>query len=309
MSTISLPPKVKDKTYKIGIGGRIKLLFFKLGYGHIGGLAAVGAYFFITQLLHGQHTTIGSTLITFPDVKGVWDHLLDATAANGGLLNIMPHGDWNTIRHLIRPLYEGIFGGLLFALVSYNPFKVKLKENPPLLSRIAIATRIIPTIYRPVTAIQIILLPLTITLFSIPGVAAGYGIDEALKAIFKVHSFAPALGSHPDVVQKFYSGSFDAKIIGIFASLFFAGRVAKPVFNFVLRYFAQRRALAGKKARFLHPPAFKNLVQFYTDAPRAELVRKQDRHGAIIRTVVPASAVLVAAFAGLGYYVLRFIAG
>lgn len=304
------PKKAKDKAHRIGMLGRAKLLVMKLGYGHIGGLAAVGGYFFVTQLLHGQHTTFGSRGIAFPDVKWAWDHLLDQ------VIPVQSHAQWTTTRHLIRPLYEGIFGGLLFDMIAFNPFKVKTKDKPPLLSRIAIKSRIIPTVYRPVTAGQMLALPLTITLFSLPGVAIGVGADRLLRAITHVGSLAPTLSAHPSVVEKFYTSAFDAKIIGLFGSMIFARRAAKPVFNFVMRYFAQRRALAVKKTYWYHPPAFRFLVDdykldhFYTEldgASSAEVA--QNRHGRGVHAVTAGLLITIVGWAGLGYYVLRFVAG
>lgn len=295
-----------EKKPKVGLFAQVKnLALFKLPFGHLGGLAAVGAYFFITQLLHGQHTTIGSTGITFPDVKGTWDHLLDTSAANGGFVAVMSHPHWTTIRHLIRPLYEGVFGGLLYQFIAYNPFKVERKDEPPLLSKIAISLRFIPTMYRKVTPLQIVCLPLTITLFSLPGVAVGYGIDRGLRAILKTKSLAPTLSAHPSVVDKFYTASFDAKVIGLFASLFFARKAAKPVFDMIWRFFAQRRAARGKRCHWWHPEAYQALVRSY-QGNRAAV---RDEHSTAVHVLIPTTVLLVLGMAGLGYWVLRYVAG
>lgn len=308
--------KVKDKSAKIGFVGHLKLLLMKIPGGHIGGLAAVGAYYFVTQLLHGQHTTVWNAGVTFPDVKYFWDHLLDAPLRDGGLVNAMSHHEWNTWRHLVRPLYEGIFGGLLFMFVSINPLKIaqQLKRDkhgdpaPTRFTRAEIALKFVPTLYTKVTPFQLGMAPVTITLYSIPGVLLGYGVDRLLRLILHVKSLAPALGAHPSVIDKFYSGAFDAKIIGLFGAAFMAKRPAKALFAHTVQYFAQRRALAGKRCHFWHAPGYAKTVQYYIDNPHVAMLR-QGGHTNVLRVATTSAALFTLGMAALGYWVLRFVAG
>lgn len=318
MSTLALPKrKPKDKSGKIGLLGHLKILLVKLPASHIGGLAAIGAYFFFTQLLHGQHTTVGSREVTFPDVKYFWDHLLDTSLRQGGLVAWLSAHDWTTWRHLVRPLYEGIFGGLLFLFASINPVKVdkKLHRNasgtitPSRVAKAEIRFRFIPTFYRKVTPLQIVALPLTITLYSIPGCLAGFGVDRLLRLILHAKSLAPALSSHPSVLDKFYSGAFDAKIIGLFGAAFFASRPAKVVYTHVLNHYAQRRAWAGKKTHWWHLPGYRLAVRYYAGGALVTSATPVDTRSRASRLAISGSTVFVLGMAGLGYYVLRFVAG
>ncbi len=294
----------------------IHTLLYKVGFGHIGKLAVVAAYFILTQTLTGQHTTIFGSPVTLPDVKGTWDHLLSRTAAHGGLVQVMSQHAWNPLRHLIRAVYEGIFGILLFRQIGYNVLKVRAKDKatPSGLDRFFL--RFMPFVANkhqghPITPLQYVALPFVVTIASAPGVAIGYGILYALVHVAHATWLSPHLQAHPSLTAKFYSENYGAVLVGVFAGL---TRLVRYVTNPVLRsntvYFARRRVARNKKGAWWHPPAYR---LFLDDLARNADAQERAQAALAARSNV-ATAFLIGGWivifglAAYGYYVIRYVA-
>jgi len=294
----------------------VHTLLYRVAFGHIGKLAVVAAYFILTQALTGQHTTIFQSHVTLPDVKGTWDHLLSRDVAHGGLVHVMSQHAWNPLRHLIRAVYEGIFGILLFRQIGYNVLKSRAqdKATPSGLDRFFI--RFMPFVANkhqghPITPLQYVALPLVVTIASAPGVAIGYGILYVLVHFAHATWLSPHLQAHPSFAAKFYGENYGAVLVGVFAGL---TRLVRYVTNAVLHsntvYFARRRVARGRKGAWWHPPAYRLFVD---DLARHADAQERAQAALAARSNV-ATAFLIGGWivifglAAYGYYVIQYVA-
>jgi hypothetical protein len=290
-------------------------VLYRVGFAHLGKLAVVAAYYLLTQTLTGQHAEIFHHTVHLPDVKGTWDHLLTRDVHHGGLVDVMSQRAWNPLRHLIRAVYEGIFGILLFRQIGFNVLRARARERPPSgVDRFVI--RLMPFVAnkhqgRQVTPLQYIALPLVVTVAAIPGVAIGYAVVQLLHHFAHAPWLSSQLHGHPSFAAKFYADNYDAVIVGILAGLTGLVRyVTNPVLYANTLYFARRRAAKGKAGAWWHPPAYRLLAD---DLARYEGGQKSARAALDARSNA-ATAILVGgwvaifALAAYGYYVIRYIA-
>jgi len=294
----------------------IHTLLYRIGFAHIGKLAVIAAYFVVTQTLTGQHTTIFTSHVTLPDVKGVWDHLFSRDAAHGGLVHVMSQPAWTPVRHLMRAGYEGIFGILLFRQIGYNVLKARAKDTgePSSVDRFFI--RFMPFVANrhqghQITVLQYAALPLVVTVASIPGVAIGYGIVYALHHLAHATWLSPQLHAHPSFAAKFYASDYDAVIVGIFAGLTrLVSYVIDPVLHSNTMYFARRRVTKGRKGAWWHPPAYRLLVddlERHPDAQEHAQAALDERSGAAT-TLLVGGWIVIFGLAAYGYYIIQYIA-
>jgi hypothetical protein len=222
---------------------------------------------------------------------------------------------WNPLRHLIRAVYEGIFGILLFRQIGYNALRARARERKPSsLDRFVI--RFMPFVANKhqghqITPLQYLALPLVVTLASVPGVAVGYGIVQLLHHVAQASWLSPHLKAHPSFAARFYADNYDAVIVGIFAGATGLVRyVTNPVLHSNTMYFARRRVARGKRGAWWHPPAYRLLVN---DLARFEGGRETaqaalDARSHLATAFLVGGWVLVFALAAFGYYVIRYIA-
>jgi hypothetical protein len=254
-------------------------LVYGLAFGHIGKFAMVAVYFILTQWLHGQY--IGSWHAW--NVKGVWDHLLSANIANGGLHAWLSQAQWNTVRHTIRPFAEGLFGALLFQQIGANPLK-HLKTH-------ASAGRILATP---------LLVAITGTAVALPMFLIGLPL---LHHITHSNVAQVTLQSHPALWQKIYADYYDAVIVGIIAG-FAVRRVSRKALCTNMYYFCRLWRRVGLGASLLMPPGMRHQVQALKSEPR-----DTDSHaGGYLTAAIIFMSLLTATLAGYGYYILTNIA-
>lgn len=293
----------------------IHTLFYRVAFAHLGKFAVIAAYYLLTQTLTGQHTTIFHHHVHLPDVKGTWDYLLTRVVRHGGLVHVMSQRAWNPLRHLIRAVYEGIFGILLFRQIGYNVLRARAREHEPsALDRFVI--RFMPFVANKhqghqVTPLQYLALPFVITVASIPGVAIGYGIVQLLHHVAHATWLSPHVHAHPSFATKFYADNYDGVIVGIFAGLTgLMSYVINPVLYSNTMYFARRRVARGKQGAWWHPPAYRLLAD---DLGRYEGAQAGARTALDARSNV-ATGFLVGGWvvtfglAAYGYYVIQYIA-
>lgn len=290
-------------------------LLYRLAFAHLGKLAVIAAYYLLTQTLTGQHTSIFHHHVHLPDVKGTWDHLLTRNVRHGGLVHLMSQRAWNPLRHLIRAVYEGIFGILLFRQIGYNVLRARARaREPSALDRFVI--RFMPFVANKhqghqITPLQYLALPLVITVASIPGVAIGYGVVQLLHHVAHATWLSPRLAAHPSFAAKFYADNYDAVIVGIFAGLTGLVRyVTNPILHSNTMYFARRRVARGKRGAWWHPPAYRLLVddlaRHEDGQQRAQAALDARSNAATVFLV--GGWVVIFALAAYGYYVIQYIA-
>ncbi len=293
----------------------IHTLLYRIAFAHVGKLAVIAAYYLLTQTLTGQHTTILQHHVHLPDVKGTWDHFLSRDVRHGGLVHFMSQRAWNPLRHLIRGVYEGIFGILLFRQIGYDVLRARARQREPsAVDRFVV--RFMPFVAnkhqgRQVTPLQYLALPIVTTVAAVPGVAIGYGIVQLLHHVAHATWLSPHLSAHPPFAAKFYADDYDAVIVGIFAGLTGLVRyVTNPILHANTMYFARRRVVTGKQGAWWHPPAYRLLVDDLAryEGAQARARAALDAHSNVASVILIGGWVGIFALAGYGYYVIRYIA-
>jgi hypothetical protein len=222
------------------------------------------------------------------------------------------------LRHDIRDVAEGFYGGAIAQQLVWNAFRrhrIRSIAKPMnLLDRIEAALRI-PNLRsgRKLSFWQVpYALVLWAPLYGVPGFAAVYLLDSAIRHDVSVlqHTVA-GLGPHASLWQRTASldtGNWDKKVMGLAASLFFGRRPLRKVFDGVQLWFAERRVASGRPLRWYHPPTFRARCNDVAGQVQAGLLTVSDRFGTLQAALLAALLVPVMVFAGLGFYVLTFIA-
>jgi hypothetical protein len=262
---------------------------------HVGTLIVVALYYLAFQ--------------TFPGVKYDWDHALTGGLHFWGLhvhLALLSTAHWTQWRHLVRNVGEGLLGGVLAQAIIWNHFKVKPKPRN-WVDKVEIALHI-PNLKdeRRTSGWQMLALPLLVLVYAIPGFAIGAAVSHLIQnGLAHVHLHQVSSNA---VIQSLWTGKVSQKVVGLFASVVFARRVGRGVYDDVQLLFAERRRAAGKPLAFYHKlvPTFAARYNGIdsTDAAAAA-VAGHDRLAAwIVRVSIPIGIGL----AGFGYYVLAYIA-
>jgi hypothetical protein len=262
---------------------------------HVGTLIVVALYYLAFQ--------------TIPGVKYDWDHAFTGGLHFWGLhvhLALLSKAHWAEWRHLIRNVGEGLLGGMLGQAIIWNHFRVKPKPRN-WVDKLEIALHI-PNLKddRRTSGWQMLALPLLVLVYAIPGFAIGAGVSHLIQhSLAHVHLHQV---SSDAVVQSLWTGNVSQKVVGLFASIVFARRVGRGVYDDVQLFYAERRRAVAKPLSFYHKlvPTFAaryNSISS-TDAA-AEAVDKHDRWATWILVGSIPVGIGLAAF---GYYVLAYIA-
>ncbi len=258
---------------------------------HVGTLIVVALYYLAFQ--------------TIPGVKYDWDHLLTGGLHFWGLhvhLALLSAAHWADWRHLIRNVGEGLLGGILGQAIIWNHFKVKPKPR----SRVddfEIALHI-PNLKdnRRTSAWQMLVLPLLVLVYAIPGFAIGAALRALILAHINVHQVS---SSH--VVQSLWTANVPQKVVGLFASFVFARRVGRGIYDDVQLFFAERLRASGKPLRFYHRlvPTF---VARYNSVSADDAAAAVDTRERWATWILVGSIPVGIGLAAFGYYVLAYIA-
>jgi hypothetical protein len=254
--------------------------------GHGLAFTFIGLYFLAFQVLHGQHTTIGSHPITLPDIKWGWDHFLSK------VIPIMSQHEWDHWRHLFRDDGEPFMASLGIGFFLYNPYarSVKIIDSPWHL-----ALRIL-------MAIAILVPVLVIGNLAITALA--HSLHSGLLTNVET--------AHPNFVQKIYTdGNVASKIFTIIAGLIASKFVMPPVYDYTIRYFARRKVARGKHTHFYHAPAYQALVNgAYAEEGDSQARAKRHLAGQsdALNRVMFWGGLAAVTLAGLGIYVTAYIA-
>jgi hypothetical protein len=263
---------------------------------HLGTLIVVALYYLAFQMI--------------PGVKYDWDHAL-----TGGLhfwslhvhARLLSAAHWTHWRHLVRNVGEGLLGGVLGQAIVWNHYKLRPKPRTRI-DRLEIALHI-PNVKddRPTSAWQMLMLPLLVLVYAIPGFAIGAGVAHLVQhglAHVRVHQV-----SSVSVIRSLWTADVPEKVIGLFASFVFARRVGRGVFDDVQLFFAERRHAAGRPLAAYHRlvPTFEaryNGIRAARDAGDGA----GNHRGPWASWILVGSIPVGIALAGFGYYVLAYIA-
>lgn len=247
---------------------------------HIGTLIVVGLYYLLfevyTPFTHAWHTAVQS----------------------------------NGTRHLLRNVYEGVLGGTLVQFVVFNHF-AKRRQKLSRLDRQEIRLRI-PNLKdgRPLSGWQLVLSPVLVLVYAIPGFALGAGVAWLVRHhVTTPHNYAVLTGGSNvghgflSPVKSLWSSNKDQRIVGFFASVFLGRRPVRAVAEDLQGYFAARRVALGKSQRFYHPPNFRARMNAVTEDGAA--LRVANTAGWV--TYLLSFTIFVGiALAGFGYWVLAY---
>ena len=245
-----------------------------------------------------------------PGIKYDWDHAFTGGLHFWGLhlhLRLFSAAHWTQWRHLIRNVGEGLLGGVLGQAIIWNHYRVKPRPRSRI-DEVEIALHI-PNLKddRPTSAWQMLVLPLLVLIYAIPGFAIGAGVSHLVQhglAHVHVHQV-----SSLSVVRSLWTANVPEKVIGLFASFVFGRRVGRGVFDDVQLFFAERRHAAGKPLAGYHRlmPTFEARYNGLRSAGAAPGAADR-RHGRLASWILVGSIPLGIALAGFGYYVLAHFA-
>jgi hypothetical protein len=207
------------------------------------------------------------------------------------------------LRHNIRDVGEGLFGGLLAISLAYNHYRRVGGRH--IVDRIEIALRI-PNVKsaRKLAWWQIVLGVALIPVYA----SVGFFVGEWLVGV--IHPSVDRLaevqtGSVLTNVKNNFIEHWPKKLIGFAAAFFFGHRPALAVIDDIQLWLAERRVASGRGLRWYHTPPFKAR---YNEVAASAAVRPRASKGVALRVTVATLALGVIALAGYGYYVLNYIA-
>jgi hypothetical protein len=262
---------------------------------HVGTLIVVALYYLAFQ--------------TIPGVKYDWDHALTGRLHFWGLhvhLALLSSAHWAEWRHLIRNVGEGLLGGVLAQAIIWNHFKVKPKPRN-WVDKLEIALHI-PNLKddRRTSGWQMLALPFLVLVYAIPGFAIGAGVTRLIQhniAHIHVHQV-----SSDAVVQSLWTGSVSQKVVGLFASIVFARRVGRGVYDDVQLFYAERRRAADKPLAAYHKLVPTFAARYNGISSTEAAAAAVDKHDRWATWILVGSIPVAIALAAFGYYVLAYIA-
>jgi hypothetical protein len=262
---------------------------------HVGTLIVVAVYYLAFQ--------------TIPGVKYDWDHAFTGELHFWGLhvhLALLSKAHWAEWRHLIRNVGEGLLGGVLGQAIIWNHYKVTPKPRN-WVDRLEIALHI-PNLKdeRRTSGWQMLALPLLVLVYAIPGFAIGAAVAHLIQhGLAHVHLHQV---SSDAVVQSLWTGNVSQKVVGLFASIVFARRVGRGVYDDVQLFFAERRRAVGKPLVFYHKlvPTFE--ARYNGVSSQGAAAAAVDEHDRWATWILVGSVPVGIAFAAFGYYVLAYVA-
>lgn len=262
---------------------------------HVGTLIVVALYYLAFQ--------------TIPGVKYDWDHLLTGGLHFWGVhvhLTLLSRAHWAVWRHLIRNVGEGLLGGVLGQAIIWNHFKHQPKPRN-WIDRVEIALHI-PNLKdeRRTSGWQLMALPVLVLVYAIPGFAIGAGVARLIQhGLAHVHLHQV---SSDAVIQNLWTANISQKIIGLFASIVFARRVGRGVYDDLQLFYAERRRAASKPLAAYHKlvPTFAARYNGVSSIEAAAV--SVGARGRWATWLLVGSIPIGLALAAFGYYVLAYIA-
>ena len=222
------------------------------------------------------------------------------------------------LRHAVRDVAEGFYGGAVAQQLVWNPFKDRrtryLARPMNRLDRLEDLLRI-PNLRsgRDLSFWQIpYSLMIWAPIYGSVGFTVTYLLDSVIRRdIAAVQHTVLALSSHASMWQRTASmdtASWDKKVMGLAASFCFGRRPLRKVFDGVQLWFAERHVIRDRPVRWYQPPTFRaRCSQVSAKVSVGEAISPR-RHGRLQAVLMVITLVSVAVLIALGYYVLTFIA-
>jgi hypothetical protein len=207
------------------------------------------------------------------------------------------------LRHNIRDVGEGLFGGLLAISLAYNHYRRIGRRH--FVDRLEIALRL-PNVKsgRKLAWWQIVLGVVLIPVYASVGFFAGEWLVSVIHPAVS-HLAEVQTGSVLTNVKNNFIENWPKKLIGFAAAFFFGHRPALAVIDDIQLWLAERRVASGRGLRWYHTPPFKAR---YNEVAASGAVRPRASSGIAMRVTFAALGLGVIGLAGYGYYVLNYIA-
>lgn len=211
----------------------------------------------------------------------------------------VPNGE---LRHNIRDVGEGLFGGLLAHMFVWNHFKASVQKAPNWLDKLEIKLHI-PNAKdtRNLTGWQLLAAVPIVLIYAAPG----FFLAEWLVHLIKPGVAQVTGTTLLDHIKSVVTENYPQKLIGYGAAFCFGRRPAKGIFDDAQLWFAERRVGAGKSCGWWHLAAYKARCRVVAKTEGGPAAHKHET----VATVMLRGAIPVGlALAGYGFYVLNYIA-
>lgn len=270
------------------LGITLLSLIAALVFAHLGGLFITGLYYALFEL--------NSSMTA-------WWHSFISDSA---------------LRHAIRDVAEGFYGGAIAQQLIWNAFKshrVRYEAKPQnRLDRLEIRLGI-PNL-RSGKDLSFWQIPYALAIWAPAYGSVGFTVVYLADSVIRhditlLQHTVGALGPHASLWQRTQAidtSNWDKKIMGLAASFFFGRRPLRKVFDGVQLWFAERHVAAGRPVRWFHPPTFRARCNDVIAKVAAGEPIPPGRHGRLQAVLLVATLIPVAALIALGYYVLTFVA-
>jgi hypothetical protein len=222
------------------------------------------------------------------------------------------------LRHAVRDVAEGFYGGAIAQQLVWNPFKNRrtryLAKPMNRLDRLEDLLRI-PNL-RSGRDLSFWQIPCSLVIWAPIYGSVGFTVTYLLDSVIRrdiavLQHTVLALSSHASMWQRTASmdtANWDKKVMGLAASFCFGRRPLRKIFDGVQLWFAERRVIRRQPVRWYHPPTFRaRCGQVSAKVSAGEAISPR-RHGRLQAALVVITLVLAAALIALGYYALTFAA-
>jgi hypothetical protein len=222
------------------------------------------------------------------------------------------------LRHAIRDVAEGFYGGAIAQQLVWNAFRkhrVSYVAKP--MNRLdKLEVRIgIPNL-RSGKDLRFWQIPYALLiwapLYGSVGFAVTYLLDAAIRHdVSSLQNTVGNLGPHASIwrrVAAIDTSNWDKKIMGLAASVFFGRRPLRKVFDGVQLWFAKRHVAGRLRTHWFYPPTYRARCNYVAEQAQAGRMVVSDRFQHLQVALMVAALVPVVVLAGLGFYVLTFVA-
>ena len=222
------------------------------------------------------------------------------------------------LRHTVRDVAEGFYGGAVAQLLAWNPFKDRrtryLAKPMNRLDRLENLLRI-PNL-RSGKDLAFWQIPYALLIwapvYGSVGFTVAYLLDSVIRRdIALLQHTVLALSPHASMWQRTASmdtANWDKKVVGLAASFFFGRRPLRRVFDGVQLWFAERHVISRQPARWYHPPTFRARCGQVSAKFSADQAIPAQRHGRRQAVLAVTTLAAIAALTALGFYALTFAA-
>lgn len=221
----------------------IRTLVIAVVLAHVGMVVVMGLYYLLFEV--------------YNPITRVWHHTVSDS----------------NLRHDLRDVAEGLLDGFCAQQIFWNHYKKRDLKKLNFFDRIELSLRI-PNLKQAdrLSRWQLATCWMVAFLYAIPGFILTLlivrSVNLNLDSVLTIHPYAPALQAVWGRLRNWWTSSWDKKLIGYGASLFFGRRPMSEVFDDLQFRFAARRVRTGKALRFWHPPTVQARYNELKDAAR-----------------------------------------